>query len=520
MQQLYGENHTLTSVPEGAVAVRCHNGTFVGQVEEGVVSYKGIPYASRPERWRKAELPADDARIREAYYFGHAALQTEWESEDGSFYPQSEDCLFVNVWNNLSDTSGHKPVMVFIHGGSYAWGGPQDPLYMCQNLAKRYPDVLFVTLSYRLNLLGFVDFSSVPGGEDYAYTGSLGLQDQLCALKWLQRNLHAFGGDAANVTIWGESAGGGSVTLLPFFPESKGLFRRIISESGFPNFSFSRKECQSQTRRLLQKSGCRTMQELVALPEAKIRQLVSDVEVNYIFPERDGILLPEDPYAAYDSVVGRGFDMLIGSNKDEVRYWLQEAQYMTSVNSLSWVVFNLFGRHMYRKNLSRLTPEHRQIAKQFVHDTGLKRAWGISEFYNEVLFRLPMLRLADMNNALGGRTFVYYWSRPSGHRNWGACHAVELSSVFNNLQNPFCTGGDINPVLAHEVQDMWVNFARTGNPSTPNYTWPAYTDQEQPCMILDDTIRLEHHFMEQSRRTLVPLLPYYMNGNFAEPGIQ
>lgn len=140
--------------------------------------------------------------------------------------------------------------MGFFHGGSYGWGGTSDPCYDGHNLVQKYPDLVLVTANYRLGILGFIDFSMFPGEEDFAASGNLGLLDQICALQWVQKNIAAFGGDPANVTIFGESAGAGSVSLIPLIEGTEGLFRRVIAESGAPSLTFSLQECQNLTRLL------------------------------------------------------------------------------------------------------------------------------------------------------------------------------------------------------------------------------------------------------------------------------
>lgn len=142
--------------------------------------------------------------------------------------------------------------------------------------------------------MGFMDFSFVPGGEDYTSSGNLGLLDQVCALKWIQKNIKAFGGNPDNVTIFGESAGGGSVSLLPLIEGTKGLFRRIIAESGSVCQSYSRRESRYLTEMLLKNSKCTNMEELMALSEEELMVLNEDLNDSNNFPLRDGVVLPED----------------------------------------------------------------------------------------------------------------------------------------------------------------------------------------------------------------------------------
>lgn len=220
----YGVNGKIDGSYNPSVAVKCFNGTFVGQQDEGILTFRGIPYAKPPvgsRRWKRpAPAPQDDG-VYEAYYFGKSPIQTEWETEEGSYYPQGEDCLYLNVWVNRTNTTAKKPVMVFFHGGGFGWGGTADPLYDGANFVRENPDIILVTVGYRIGLMGFVDFSDLKGGSNFADAPNLGILDQIESLRWVQKNITFFGGDRKNVTIFGESAGGASVSLLPIIPEGE-----------------------------------------------------------------------------------------------------------------------------------------------------------------------------------------------------------------------------------------------------------------------------------------------------------
>ena len=239
----YGENHAVTGDYDKTLAVKCRNGTFVGKRQDSVLCFKGVPFAKPPVaelRWKAPQPIEDGEGVFEAYYNGKTPIQTEWETEMASYYPQGEDCLYLNMWVNENDKTARKPVMVF---GSYGWGGTADPLYDGLNFVKKQSDIVLVSVGYRVGLMGFVDFSSVEGGEAFPDAPNLGLLDQIEALRWVQKNISGFGGDPDNVTIFGESAGGGSVSLLPMIPSAKGLFRRVIAESGSVALTFSKEEC-------------------------------------------------------------------------------------------------------------------------------------------------------------------------------------------------------------------------------------------------------------------------------------
>ena len=514
IRAMYGENDIISGEYDGSLAAVCSNGVFVGLADNDVISYKGIPYAEPPVgklRWKNPVPARDSENVYRAYYYGHSPIQSEWPSEVGSYYPQSEDCLTLNVWSNANGPSEGKTVMVFFHGGSYGWGATSDPIYDGHNLVEKYPDLVLVTVEYRLGIFGFIDFSEVPGGEEYAESGNLGLLDQICALEWVQKNIAAFGGDPENVTIFGESAGAGSVSLLPLMEGTDGLFKRIIAESGSVTLTYSREECKNLTQMLLDKSGCATMDELTALSEETLKELNESLNDYNNFPERDGVVLPEDLYAAWEADSLSDIDLLIGTNSDEVRYWVNEMGYYTPLPGM--FVYEHMIPFMYENNLKRMSPEERALTKSFVGAQNGKKIWRITEFYNELLFRVPALEQAARHK---GTSYNYYWTMPGADETLGACHAIELAYVFNNPQADIYTGERYNEELADTVQEMWLNFARTGDPSTEAYPWEPYTAGSRKTMVLGEEIGMTEDLKQEQREMIEPLLHHYFNGCYSQ----
>ena len=518
LQAMYGENHRITEAYDETLAATCFNGTFVGKPEGDVLSFKGIPYAVPPLgalRWKDPVPAKKSSSVYEAYYFGASPVQTEWPSEVGSYYPQSENCLTLNVWTNPKGPKSGKTVMVFFHGGSYGWGAVSDPIYDGHNLVEKYPDLVLVSVEYRLGIFGFIDFSSVPGGEDYATSGNLGLLDQVCALQWVRDNIASFGGDPKNVTIFGESAGGGSVSLLPLIAGAKGLFRRIIAESGSVTLTYGKEECVNLTELLLKKSGCSTMEELTALSEKELKELNEELNDYNNFPERDGVVLPEDLYAAWLDPSLADIDLLIGTNADETRYWIREfGYYVPGIPDISIYTHGI--TILFENNMAALTDEETDRVNAFLDRKSEKKIWKITEFYNEMLFRVPALKQAENHRESGGRSFVYYWTQGGEDQRLGACHAIELSYVFRNPNETLYTGSRYNTALAETVQDMWVNFAKTGDPSTSEYTWEPYEPDSRRTMILGEKIYMESDPKNEERTLLEPLLGHYFNGCYAQ----
>ena len=518
MKNLYGENKEITDDYDESLSIKCNNGIFVGLKEGNVISFKGIPFAKPPIndlRWKDPVLPEDSTKVYQAYYFGRSPIQEEWPNQLGSYYPQSEDCLYLNVWVNTKDTSTDKAVIVFIFGGSYANGATADPIYDGHNLVEKYPDIIFVSIAYRLNILGFINFSSVPGGENYKTTNNLGLLDQICALKYIQKNIKNFGGDPEKVTLMGQSSGGSSIILLSLLDESKGLFKRIISESGSLALTFSTDETKELTKQLLEKTGAKNMDDLLKLSEEELIKIENEISSYSNYAERDGNIIPYDLYSAFQSSNIKDIDILTGSNKDEVRFWMNSLGYYSDLISGKFAF-----RHgipiLYESDLKKISDEDKEYIDEFMNLLNDRKIWKITEFYNEMSFRIPMTKQAELHSNSGGNTYVYYWTYPGEDEELGAFHNFELAYTLNNLQHTFHIGNKVNNELANKVQDMWINFARNGNPSTSEITWEKYNTDTRKTMIIDEKIEMVENLKDEQREILEPLLKYYLNGNFAQ----
>ena len=506
----YGQNKIMTEAYDEALAAVCRNGVFVGAKAGKVCAFHGIPYAKPPVgelRW-KAPVPVSDSTdVYEAYYNGQSPIQTEWQSEQASYYPQSEDCLYLNIWKNLSDTTPNKPVMVFLHGGSYGWGGTADPMYDGKNFVSKQSDIILVTVGYRVGLMGFIDLSYFEGGEDYPDAPNLGILDQIEALRWIRQNIAAFGGDPDNVTVFGESAGGGSVSLLPIIPQAKGLFRRVIAESGSVALTFSKEECHALSEKLMQAAKTKSMQTLLQLSEEQLRELNKSLNDYNNFPQRDGRLIPYNPYQSYTEGVTADVDILIGTNSEEMNYWIGEIGGMLPYRFSMSVKFE--------NDMRLLTKDDKKLVKQFMSGMSGHNLWRMARFYDEMMFRLPAVVQAERHSKNGGRAYMYYWTVPSQLPLCKACHAVELAYVFGNLEETIYTGEVVDEALSDTVMQMWTNFARTGNPSTDTLQWEPYTAESRATMIISRQPHLELDVLSHRRKLLTPLLRHMINPSYA-----
>ena len=507
----YGVNRVIEGEYDKALAAKCDNGTFVARRSEGLAVFRGIPFAKPPVndlRWRAPKAPENDDRVFEAYYNGKSPIQTLLVSEQASYYPQGEDCLYLNVWSSLGFEGEKRAVMVFFHGGSYGWGGTADPMYDGAAFVTAHPDIVMVTVGYRTGLMGFVDFSELDGGDYFPDAPNLGLLDQIEALRWVQRNIGAFGGDKDNVTIFGESAGGGSVSLLPIIESAKGLFRRVIAQSGSVALTFSKDECRSFTQRLIKAAGTKKMSDLMKLTEAQLFELNEKVNYYNNFPQRDGRLIPLDPYAPYINGAAADVDMITGTNSNEMNYWIGE------IGGI--VPFRLSIPVKFENDLRVLSDADRLRAKKFISMLKGHSMWRMAEFYNELMFRLPAVRQAEGHSDNGGKTYMYYWTEPSTIMFRGACHAVELAYVFGNRDETIYTGTEADKELSAQVQELWASFAKTGEPVSGEIYWPQYGREKRETLVLSKDIHVRENVLSAQRELLYPLLRYHINPSYAE----
>ena len=500
-------NQAISGSYDTVHSVKCSNGIFVGCEADGILSFKGIPYAQQPVgalRWKPVSVAGDCDSVFEAYNFGKIAVQTGADPR----LTQGEDCLSLNVWVNPADTAMAKPVMVYIHGGSYGWGSSAEPMFDCTDFVRNHPEMVLVTINYRLGIYGFIDFSEVDGGEAYAASGNLGLLDQIVALQWVRRNIAAFGGNPDNVTVFGESAGAGSVSLLPLIPQSKGLFHRAIMESGSIALTYSRRECLPLAQRLLKATGATDMSQLAALSPQALREANEGINRYNNFPERDGVVIPENLYEAYRTGGSSSVAMLMGTNAQESRFWIDK---VGGIN-----MFRLKIPVLFESNMKPVDKAVRDSVERFVDNYPLGRTWAISEFYTEAMFRLPALAMADSRVANGATTYVYYWTRQSALPYMEACHAVELAYVFGNLDQTMYTGDNIYVPLSRQVQQMWVNFAKNGNPGLDSLQWLPYDTVTRPTMVLDTVCGMQFDPLGRQRVMLRGINAYHLNGNYLD----
>ena len=511
----YGENKKLADDSyDKSLAVKCVNGTFVGRRTENVIAYKGIPFTSKPPvgelRWKAPAEYIPDENVYEAYYNGKSPLQGEDISEGGSLYYQSEDCLYLNIWKADEASSIKKPVMVWIHGGGYAMGGSADPLYDCHNLVMENPEVIFVSIAYRVGIFGYIHLSHLPDGSDYPDAQNLGPMDQMMALKWIHENIAGFGGDPGNVTIFGESAGGGSVTTLPLIEGSHKYIKRVIAQSGAPSITVSTEDAIACTNEVMEVLGCKTVAELNKVDTEKLLQ-ASAVTGLRIGPERDGKYLPLDPYEAYAKGALKDIEILQGCNKDEMNYF---------VHLMEPELFEMWAADRKSKKIAKLPDEDKARVESFLSSVDGEDYEKDSRLFSQLWFNAAHIRLSEEQTKGGGKSYTYYFT-PESTLSYMKCgHATELASVLKHPEETVFTGRAYDETFSKIMRKMWVQFAKTGNPSlsadiSPDgkaHEWPLYDTENKQVMVFDE---FDVHPERESDRKIVdwentyPLTKYF-----------
>jgi para-nitrobenzyl esterase len=502
MMALYGENKKITDGNyDKSLAVKCINGTFVGKRTGDVIAHKGIPFVGQQPvgelRWKAPVDVVPDDGVYEAYYNGKSPCQDEGVSQRASLYPQGEDCLYLNVWR-AADGAVNKPVMVWIHGGAFEIGGTVEPREEGTNFVKENPDVILVSVEYRLNVFGFLHLSHLPDGADYPDAQNLGLMDQLMALKWVHENIAAFDGNPDNVTIFGESAGAGSVTLLPLVKGSQQYFKRVIAESGAPVFTRSTEEAIACTNELMAQLGCSTVADLQKVEVSKLVAVADGLLGLRTWAERDGNFLPLDPYEAYANGAAKDIDLMHGCNKDEMNYFVWGF-------GSDW---NEWAADRKAKKMAQMTDEEKALVESFCNDIKGEPYEYTSRLFDQLVFIAPLFRLSENQTKAGGKTYTYYFTVESSVPLMKSGHAVELSTVFNHPEQTFVTGRTFDETFSKTMRRMWVQFAKTGNPSlsaseSPDgkaKEWPLYDLENKQLMIFDE---FDIHPEKESQRKII-----------------
>ncbi len=443
-------------------------GVVEGARSGEVLVYRGIPYAAGPSgslRWRAPQPVKSWTGVRRATTNGAACPQPHLSDDPwAQVGPQSEDCLFLNVFAPAKTPKGGDAVMVFIHGGSFTRGSGAVPLYDGSALAKR--GVVIVTINYRLGRLGYFAHSALSAeNADGGRLGNYGLMDQIAALQWVQKNISAFGGDPKKVTVFGESAGAVAVQMLTTTPAAKGLFVRVIAESGGGTAAAAAIRGGPLSGEAFGAAWAKS----VGLPEATPAQLraiplVDVLKPGPVGPMIDGVMMLRSPGDTYRKGLQLRVGLMIGGNSHEASLFRE----------------NVAGA---KAALGAAYPELLDAAR--AHPT---RAGAESDLITQSLAIQPSRYLAQKNAALGLPAYSYYFDQVAGSdrdKAKGTDHGGELSYLFGTRIDKE-VWDDQDRHVSQLMGDYWVRFAKTGDPNGVGApVWGAVTKTASPYMDFD-----------------------------------
>lgn len=470
----------------------------------GVEAFLGIPYAKPPVgelRWQPPQPLDNSDEVRECCAFGASAMQEIDEVELASLHRQSEDCLTLNIWRPDSDAQD-LPVMVYIHGGAFFSGGTADPLYNGANFVAAHPVVL-VTINYRINVFGSLCLTALPDGEAYAEAGYLNILDQIQALRWVNENIAGFGGNPRNITLFGESAGSASAALLAVCPQAKGLFQRIICQSGPIDLYKTREKGEPYARELADILGCSTVaemqqkssDELIAAMQVLCSRHPFEVSLTYA-PVCDGTLLPEKPMRAWKEGAAQDLDVMIGSTEDEFNYFTFYFKPEEMPDFWRGQTPFHFDGALDIRDWERVYADaypQRDLIENYI------------DFMNQTGFRVMGDLMAEQQSAYRP-VYDYLFRYKSTIEGLGSCHAIEVPFVLRNLDTPDgleFTGPNPPEHLAEEMSAAWYAFAESGRPVAPGgQPWQPYDAQNHRHMVIDEQGWIEQRDINERNNEL------------------
>jgi para-nitrobenzyl esterase len=503
-------------MPQAEPIVQIESGKLSGVASaDGVIAFKGIPYAAPPVgdlRWRAPQSPQAWDGVRHADAFGPRCVQPSRRENSISYFgpeAESEDCLFLNVWTPALGADQKLPVMVWIHGGAFYVGSGALALFNGEYLASR--GVAVVTINYRLGRLGFLAHPELT--KQFGFSGNYGLLDQIAALQWVARNIAAFGGDPACVTIFGQSAGSISGSLLMASPLAKGLFHRVIGQSG-ALFGPAAESCNTgdslQSLAAAERTGvefvhglgARSLADLRARPARGIQLshrrggTGSGVNNNPSDPARgvfdtnwpilDGYLLPESPFDLFAR--GKQIDVPLLSgvvanegatmpSVDGLHAFEAQARADFGEGADRFLQLYSAGSDSQARDASRTAFSYRNFYWQNFCWTRLQARTGTAPIYAYEFTHVPPIpaRAAYDENAT---------------EKFGAFHGSEIPYIFRTFSVRDWPWTEADAALSDAILSYWLNFARAGDPNAAGLPhWPRYERPAEMTMEFGDTVK-------------------------------
>jgi para-nitrobenzyl esterase len=488
------------------------SGKIRGSTQAGIYAFKGIPYGASTagaNRFQPPRPPDPWAGVRDALeYRGHAPqlpgrpqrrpeLQMILGPADAT--PEGEDCLTLNVWTPVLGDATKRPVMVWLHGGAFAYGSGNRAVTDGANLARR-GDVVVVSVNHRLNIFGFLHLADI-GDEEFAHSGNAGALDLVAALDWVRHNIGQFGGDPNNVTIFGESGGGGKVSVLLAMPAAHGLFHRAVIQSGATIRVSTRERATALAEAVLKELGigrgkCERLQQVpadrlagaIAPASRAVGRPSMPLLDRYDFgPVVDGADLPQQPFDSDAPTIADNIPLLIGGTREESGFFLADDDEVWEKRLSEDTLFSRL-EAVAGRDAGRVLDTYRTLDPKADREGLLIAALTGSNFW------IRTVLLAERKAARRAAPVYMYsldWQSPACGGRLKAHHAMDLPFVFDTVDVPDTTKGAPGArELAAIMSASWIAFARSGKPqidALPN--WPAYSADQRAVMMFDRECR-------------------------------
>ena len=505
-ESLSGSNHEITGEYDKNYAVSVQNGTFVGFRDGKIVKFLGIPYASA-NRFKPPIKAEESGKVYEAKYFGPSPIQPINDMNYAGWHNQGENCLTLNVfYKHSKNTTGAKAVIVMPMPGDYVSGSVVDPVADATELLKNHDDLIYVSFTYRVGVLGFTDLSGLPGGEDFPDSADLGILDALEALKWIKNNISSFGGDEDNITVMGLGIGGMIATILSSSEKAKGLFNKAFIVSNYGGLIRHKSAKREEAEMLMDYFGCKTASDLLNLSVEDIRCYTEDEKTIVTGPSYGTQMLPGSILDAYSSGTAKDIDMVFCQASGDFGEWVL-TEGLEDTKKYIDIILNQIEIDARDEDIAFINSVLEENLAQGMNEMQAKR-----HLLECLLFRATTLAIADAQIGCGGKARLLYTDFTPDIELFGTSSVYVFCTFLGNKYTAERLGLILFNGTEKIAGQMLRNFVSEGDPSVkPNEVenvgaipWPYFDGSDETVMSSTDKgfKTGKTHFVSETERFL------------------
>ena len=504
LKTMTGENKIHGEYEGKDPVAKAVSGNYIGKNGKDVVSFLGITYA-KAERWKKAIPVEDSTKFFEAWYFGNSEIQPDSSHNILTELNKDENCLNLNIWTSKLEENASKPVFVYFHGGDGRYGGSANPLYHLENIAKAISDAVFVSINYRFGVFGVIDFatSDLSDKDEYADSTALSLLDQVEALKWIKKNISAFGGNPDNITVAGDSAGGSDILLLAANSEAKGLFKRAyIMCASTTDTPDNNDKASLLGKKLIEEFDAKSTADLKALTSKQLEDFTAKYYDMIELSPRNGRFIPMDVEKEYLNGVASDIEFIFGIAADDISGWEAMLAGDVSLDAIIENYFEFFKGRVEKDNYDRLETLLNNYKKSGLSDSNSKKAL-LSDF------QYKACPLHDCNTLVKGGSVVrvFYWDVNGDIEKLTANGVSMVTSILENEDIAEQMGYLHEKNIMEIMQNLMEKYINGDSPELFNneidgvsaISWDKY-DADRGCVlhIQNSAIKMAEHLFSDS----------------------